>query len=270
MKAVIVNPYFKTLGGGERYSLTLAQALLEKGWQVDLTVADPGIINDARKRFSLPLIGINQVNLQPLIGGNFIKKWQTHQKYDLIFWFFDGAIPLMFGKNNILHIQVPFTRSFEKPLWGFLKMKLINLVVCNSIFTQKITRKVFNINSVVWYPPIGTDSFTPTKKEKIILSVGRFEESMTEKRQDIMIDCFKKMVDSGLKGWKFILAGGVYPGRKTYLEKLEKQAMNYPITFEVNSTFDKLVKLYAKSTIFWHTDDDCRGYGVRLCSGSNW
>lgn len=257
MKAVIVNPYFKTLGGGERYALTFAQALLDKGWQVDLTIAGAEIINDARKRFSLPLIGVKNIDLQPFVDGNLFSKWQTHRQYDLIFWFFDGAMPLMLGKNNVLHIQVPFTKSSEKPLLGLLKKQFINLVVCNSIFTQKITKNVFGLNSVVWYPPIGTDSFTPAKKEKLILSVGRFEESMTEKRQDVMVDCFKKIVDSGLKGWQFVLAGGVPPDKHNLLDKLIRQAEGYPVTFEVNVSFDKLVKLYSKSTIFWHT----AGYG---------
>lgn len=257
MKAVIVNPYFKTLGGGERYALTFAQALLDKGWRVDLTVDEVDIINEAKKRFSLPLVGINRVNLQPFIGGNLFARWQTHRKYDLIFWFFDGAIPLLLGRNNILHIQVPFTKTMEKPLTGFVKKKFINLVVCNSIFTQKITKKLFNLDSVVWYPPIGTDSFTPVKKENIILSVGRFEESMTEKRQDVMIDCFKKLVDSGLRDWQFILAGGVPSDKHKLLDQLKQQAKGYPILFEENATFDKLVNLYAKSTLFWHA----AGYG---------
>lgn len=256
MKAVIVSPYFSTLGGGERYALTFAQALLGKGWQVDLT-APGSIIDEAKKRFSLPLDGAGLINFQPFVSGSIISRWQLHRQYDLIFWFFDGAIPLMMSKHNLLHFQVPFTKSYEKPILGWLKKRLISLTVCNSIFTQKIIKKVFGVNSVVWYPPIDIGSFTTKKKERIILSVGRFEESMTEKRQDILIDCFKEINDNGLKGWSLIFAGGVYPGRRSYLDKLIEQSKGYPIEFEVNVSFLKLVDLYSRSAIFWHA----AGYG---------
>ena len=35
-RAAIYDPYLDTLGGGERYCLTVAEILLIAGWQVDL------------------------------------------------------------------------------------------------------------------------------------------------------------------------------------------------------------------------------------------
>ena len=34
----------------------------------------------------------------------------------------------------------------------------------------------------------------------------------SEKRQDILVETFKKMVDKGLKNWKLVLAGGSLVG----------------------------------------------------------
>ena len=43
MRAAIFNPYLDTLGGGERYSMAVAQALLLKGYTVNLEWKDPSI-----------------------------------------------------------------------------------------------------------------------------------------------------------------------------------------------------------------------------------
>jgi len=41
MRAAIYDPYLDTLGGGERYCLTVAEILLKNGWQVDLFWSGP-------------------------------------------------------------------------------------------------------------------------------------------------------------------------------------------------------------------------------------
>lgn len=53
MKAAIYNPYLDTLGGGERYTLSFAKALLDKGYDVDIEWKSPGIIKLLEKRFGL-------------------------------------------------------------------------------------------------------------------------------------------------------------------------------------------------------------------------
>jgi len=258
MKAAIVSPYFKTLGGGEKYALTFAQALLDKNWKVEITLYDRKIVEEARTRFGLPLKNIEISDLSKFTNKNLFERISTHSKYDLMFWVSDGSIPLMFSKKNILHFQIPFHDLRSGSIMDQIKFKRINKVVCNSLFTKQVIDKEYKINSLVWYPPIDVEGFFPGKKENIILAVGRFEKSMTEKRQDVLIDVFKTMVNSGLKGWKFVLSGGCSEGNEDYLNNLKKTAKGFPIEFKANVPFIEISELYSKAKIFWHA----AGYGI--------
>lgn len=259
-KAGIFDPYLDTLGGGERYALTFAEALLNKSWEVEFTSDNKVILEEARKRFDLNLKNLKINNLKNFSSGSFLKRYLYQNKYDLLFWVSDGSIPLMLGKKNLLHFQIPFKDVGGKSLKNSLKLKLISKVICNSFFTKRIVEKEYGLCAVVWYPPVSVEEFCPGKKENEIIGVGRFEQSMTEKRQDVLIESFKKMVDNGLKGWKLILAGGCAGDKQKndYLQKLKKSAIGFPIQFEVNIPFDRLKNSYARAKIFWHA----AGYGV--------
>ncbi|PIV12894.1 MAG: hypothetical protein COS47_00095, partial [Candidatus Nealsonbacteria bacterium CG03_land_8_20_14_0_80_36_12] len=135
-------------------------------------------------------------------------KISFERRYDLLFYFSDGSTPAMFGKKNLLHFQVPFSNVNGKKILNQLKLKLINKFICNSNFTKQIVDKEYGIKGDIWYPPVSVEDFAPGKKENIIFAVGRFEKSLTEKRQDILVKTFQEMVGKGLKNWKLIIAGG--------------------------------------------------------------
>lgn len=254
MRAAIFDPYLDTLGGGERYVMTVAQTLVKNGWDVDvewneseLPVGRQGIIKKLEARLGLDLSGVRLVNTSNKGKG-----------YDLVFWLSDGSIPTLWAKKNILHFQVPFHNVSGKSLFNRLKLKLIHAVICNSKFTKRFIDKEYGVNSFVIYPPVDVESFKPLKKQNIILSVGRFSQLLQAKRQDILVSVFKQMVDSGLKGFRLILAGGSDVGAGEYVENLRKQVKDYRIEIIENPDFKTLNKLYGKAKIFWSAS----GFGV--------
>lgn len=249
--ALIVTPYFQTLGGGERYVLSVAQALLDKHWLVSLT-ADQDQITQAASRFGLLLKELISIKYTTAIGENIIDRWQRQKYFDLVFWVSDGSLPVLFGRKNIVHFQVPLHPPNQHKWLNKLKSLTYTAVVCNSKFTKSIVDRVYGLNSDVWYPPVSVDQFQAGKKENIILAVGRFEKSMAEKRQDVLIECFCAMVDRGLKNWRLVLAGGVYPEKEDYLNQLKHSAVGYPIDFSTNASFSKIQQYYSQAKIFWH------------------
>ena len=296
LKAGIYDPYLDTLGGGERYCLSVAEILINNGYDVDLFCSgDKSYIEKAETRFSLNLKKINivpDIFESPLSSISFIedrgalfnlihrsksplkirdkiikiaKKILTTTKYDVIFYLSDGSNPFLFAKKNILHVQVPFTKKEinHNDLLNNIKSFTYNHIVCNSQFTAKFTQKFFNKKVDILYPPVDINKFTiNNKKENIILNVGRFDNILNAKKQDVLISVFKKLSkNQEIKDWKLIFAGGStqVSDQNTYLNLLKEEAKDYPIEFYVNPNFDTLKSLYAKSKIYWHA----AGYNVK-------
>jgi len=258
-KAIIFDPYLDTLGGGERYVFTFAEVLLAKGYGVNIVWDDKSIIPKARSRFGLDLKRVNILPKRKLLEKNLLKGFVFLRKYDLLFWVSDGSIPIMLAKKNILHFQVPF-HHLKHSLAEKFKLILINKIVCNSFFTKKVIDKEYGVKSEVLYPPVSVQDFSPGKKKNIILAVGRFEETMQAKRQDILIDVFQEMVHDGLKDWRLVLVGASLEqeDKNKFLNCLKKQAKDLPVEFRVNISFRELKQLYGQAKIFWHA----AGYGV--------
>lgn len=254
MKAVFYDPYLDTVGGGERYILTLAEYLSQKNWQVDLFWNEPQLKEKLILRLNLNL---GRINFKP-VPQNFFAKWKANQNYDLCFWLSDGSVPFLFAKNNIVHFQVPFHDVGGRSFLNKLKLKKIHHVVCNSNFTKSFIDQEFRVNSKVIYPPVDARNFKPGKKENIILSVGRFSQLLQAKRQDVLIQVFKKMIDQGLSDWRLFLVGATDVGGKDYFNQLKRQAESYPVEFLENPDFGILQNLYGKAKIFWSAS----GFGV--------
>jgi glycosyltransferase involved in cell wall biosynthesis len=257
MKAGIYDPYLDTLGGGERYTLTFANGLIRLGYEVDVFWDDKSIREKIKERFGFDVGSLN------FVDNLFAKDKKTKQRlmknYDLIFFVSDGSIPSLRAKKNILHFQVPFHGVGGRSLLNRLKLRKIDLIVCNSFFTKKVIDKEYGVCSEVLYPPIDVDSFKPLKKENLIINVGRFTSLLHSKRQDVLVKGFIKMFEEKkekVKDWRLVLAGADREG-KEFVSELRKMAKNYPIEILTNPHFNDLKQLCGQAKIFW----TAAGYG---------
>lgn len=294
LKVGIYDPYLDTLGGGERYILTVAETLFKQSYDVDLFWSgNPEFLKKAADRFSLDISSINIVPdifnhhptstdlledqhaissfSRPLANyslthkiSRFINKIKVLSQYDVMFYLSDGSLPYLFSKNNIIHFQVPFLFNFSlaQKFSNFCKFIFIKTVVCNSKFTSNVFSKSFNHPNIVLYPPVDIEKFSISpNKENIILSVGRFDNLMNNKKQDILIQAFSQIITNNPSlPWKLVLAGGSKEDQNTnqYLKHLQSLSHNLPIEFMVNPSFSELVNIYSKSKIYWHA----AGYNV--------
>ncbi len=259
-KALIFDPYLDTLGGGERYALTFALGLLKEGYLVEIAWPSKKQLDDAEKRFGLDL---STLSINPRAyhlcqhKTSILQRFLFTSQYDLIFWISDGSLPFLFSKNNLIHFQVPFKNIGGSPLVNSLKTNFVNKFVYNSKFTKNVHEKHFpREKSFVLYPPIDIDSFSPLKKENLILSVARFDSPSHSKRQDVLIEAFKKLIEK-VKGYKLILLGGLM-GDEEVISKLRDQAKGLPVEFVINPEFSLLKNYYSKSKFFWHA----AGFGI--------
>jgi len=247
LKIGFYNPYFDGLGGGERYTLTLA-GHWSKLHEVSLFWDDPKIVGQSEKRFGLDLTGVRVV---PNIFKNaniFEKLWKSRE-YDLIFFLSDGSIPGSLAKHNILHFQVPFA-SVLADVW---KLKRYDAIVCNSEFTKSELDPQVALHAMVIYPPVQQIDAGAQIKKKQILSVGRFTSYFQAKKQEVLIDAFIKGYKAGkFNHWELVLAGGLLPSDQQYFENLSKRVRGEPIRLLPNISNDELIALYKTSRLYWH------------------
>ncbi len=239
MKAAIYNPYLDTLGGGERYTMAIATALVKNNYTVNVEWKDVSTKEKLEKRFDIDLSKVN-----------FVEDIKRGDGYDICFWVSDGSIPALKARKNFLHFQVPFTNVNGRTLINKLKLMRINRIICNSGFTKKVIDKEFGVDSLVLYPPVSVEKFNSKKKENIILGVARFSNLLQSKRQDVLIKTFKNFYKSN-SSYKLVLAGGVEVGANEYVEKLEREIKGFPIELIKSPDFKSLKKLYGTAKVFW-------------------
>lgn len=260
-KALVFSPYLDTLGGGERYFLHIVEYLVFKGFNVDIAWHDQAIKDKSKERFGISLdkVGISPKAYELFHHKNLLGKFIFTKDYDIVFFVSDGSIPILFGKKNYLHFQVPFKQQ-QNNLSTKLKLQSITKVICNSFFTKHFIDKEFNVNSLVLFPPLAT-GFEPLEKKNVILSVGRFDNLLHSKKQDVMISIFKRMVDARkLDKWHLILAGSCLKGKEEFLKYIKQISVGYPIKIKDNIDFKTLKKLDGESKIYWHVT----GFGEDL------
>ena len=258
MRIGLYDPYTDALGGGEKYMYTLAECL-SQNHDVSIFWDRESDIEAIERRFSLSLkktrivknIFTNKISLKQRISES--------RSYDRIIYLSDGSLPTLLTRNLLIHFQFP-VEWITLSIATKIKFAQVRSVICNSQFTKDYIDKKFLIKSTVLYPPVDIKAKS-MKKENIILHVGRFAGTTVEgtdyKKQGVMVEVFKKMIDKGLKDWKLIIAAGVKSEDENKFALMIQNAKNYPIEFLKNETNDALWETYAKAKIYWHAS----GYG---------
>lgn len=247
MRAAIYNPYLDTIGGGERYSMAVAEVLIKAGYEVDVQWRTGTIKGKLEERFGIDL---GQVNFVPDV--------KRGDGYDVCFWVSDGSIPVLRARKNFLHFQFPFQNVGGNTLLNKMKLFRVNKIICNSNFTKKFIDEEYGVNSLVVYPPVDVDKIKPKKKENTIIFVGRFSQLTQAKNQHILVSTFKSFFDKQGEDWKLLLMGGVEVGVGGYIKRLRRLAVGYPIEIHESPTFTELKEAYGKAKIFW----SAVGFGI--------
>lgn len=259
MRIGIFDPYLDDIGGGERYMATIASCL-SKDNSVVFLWDNSEDLRKIEKRFGLDLSKIGLA--RNIFKLSFRQKLLESRKYDAVIILSDGSIPFLFSRKLFLHIQQPIT-SYNTSSKDKLKLSRVSKIFVNSQFTKKFVDKTYGIDSLLLYPPVSIFG-VPEKKENIILHVGRFRvlnvKTKDYKKQQVMINAFKEMVDDGLTGWKFILAVSLPDVSDSSFTSMKNSVGGYPIEFIINSSKDDLWKTGKKAKIYWHAS----GFGEDL------
>jgi len=262
MKICLYSPYIpKHAGGGEKYMLDVATALAKKH-SVSIAVpqqyaGDASIVKKYEIFLNRSLDNISFVPSPLGSTANFIKKLFWTRQFDVMYYLTDGSLFISLAKKNILHIQFPLKLDKSSALEQF-KLKRWQVKNTNSQFTKKVVEASWPTEiDLVHNPLVDVAEIKSVaasiKKEKVILSVGRFFRQLHSKRQDVLIDIFRKLVTKypqETKGWKLVFIGAVED--REYLSQIKRKKRDLPIEFYHDLDRKELLKWYAKASIYWH------------------
>ncbi|MDP2104860.1 MAG: glycosyltransferase, partial [Desulfobulbaceae bacterium] len=129
----------------------------------------------------------------------------------------------MLGKVNPLSLTSLFVCHFpDQPKAPFFQVDKYDQLITNGDYTGYWLEKRWGmIATHKLYPPVNmyNPASSPVKKEKIILSVSRFEVSGSKKQYELVkayAEMYRKNLEA-MDGWKFVLIGGSFPDNH-YLE----------------------------------------------------
>ena len=266
----IYDHTFQVIGGGQKYGCTIAHSL-QDDFAVTLIANRPFSLEDQKRWYGLDLsrCGTKVVPLPFYEDG----RWPAIDPEAAFTRPENPFVPIsresgnydIFVNNSMLEMVCPlanvslFVCHFpERRRSAHFYADRYDHLVHNSLYTAEWIRRKWKIEPTRHiYPPV--DMEPPpgaAAKEKVILSVARFEVGGT-KQQGRMVEAFRRLRQSHaaeLNGWKLVLAGGSI-ARNPYLEKITEILAvepDLPVELKVNISADELRRLYAQATIFWH------------------
>lgn len=256
----LYDPYLDTLGGGEKYVLSILKAL-ENEFEPSI-FWDQNFQKEIENKFAVYFN--SKINFQPNIfhkKGNVTEKVNSLKNFDIFLYITDGSYFVSSAKRTFIYAMVP-QRNLYLMNWQNKLKTLKETFFTHSKFNQ-INLHKWNVSAKVLYPYIDHALFKNAHqiKEKTILSVGRFFKHLHAKRQDKMIELFKKLKQKNIlyKEFRLILAGGLKEEDKSYLDELiQLVGKDTSISIIINPTFQQLTDLYRKAGYFWHFT----GYGI--------
>lgn len=163
--------------------------------------------------------------------------------------------PFLFG-DLIQKITIRFRAGFFVNI--IKRLSTYDSILTYSAFAQKWIKRYWNKDAIVLAPPVDLlykkYDLRKIKKKNWICSVGRFFTLGHGKKQEVMIEAFKKLCDKTGGDWELHLVGGLgdEPSSLEFFKYLRLKSKNYPIFFHLNISRQEVEDIYLKSKIYWH------------------
>jgi len=278
------------IGGSEITVAVLAESLAGRH-QVEIVHHKPGMSLQRLAEISgaeLSAVRMRYVALEPYPFGSAQTPWQRYREarnwqaalsepYDLFINFTHGFPPFCHAKRGALVVLFPFHErpSSEIPSddnallrnriktvyheWEWQKrLSTYQIKVANSRFSQIWTKRRWDIDCEIIYPPVDTH-IQPGDKKNAILSVGRFTATGHTKKQLEMMTTFDELRNSRLRDWNYFCVGGLgdTSADRAYFQAVSRKALDCRAQVLANIERSRLKELYGQASIFWHA----AGYG---------
>lgn len=276
----IYNRYARTAGGGEKYSLAIAD-VLEGTAHVDLLTHDPIDVAALARRLRLRLtrLGVQYVDDEDeavtaasahydlFINASYMSLVPSRARHSAALVYFPNPLfptrwalqkarftEQILGRFGALRHPSPSPDPVGTPPTPLQALGTYDAIWAVSEYSRRWIGRYWAREAQVLYPPVDVDHLRPAAKLPLILSVGRFFRSGHSKRQDALVEAVRALGSSLARGWHVVLAGGTghNPSDWRYLREIEASARGLPVTLWPNVPADALAELYAHAAVYWH------------------
>lgn len=253
--AVLHSPYPLTPGGGEKYLLTIAKVLHDRGYRVTLA------LDEVYSKLRIAKIARELQLENPICDCMRID--EIDAKPEIFIAMGNHVVPdtPAIGKISIFHCQFPFPASKQQ----LLRSELLNdfdFVLVNSEFTANWFEATVKGEALdprpieILNPPVDLlpgSSQNQFRKRNSIVSIGRFFRNGHSKRHDVMIQAFKEL-SATLPGASLTLIGSSThnPDDMSYLAELRQMSQGSNIEIIVDASREEINAVLAESEIYWH------------------
>lgn len=251
-KILLVSPYLDILGGGEQHIFSILKIFDKQGYESNIVWKDSDILSRLNTIHNINFDNAQVIPSVPLM-----------KDYDYCLFVTDGSYFFSNAKHKYAFYMYPkkeitpdtFVKKLKTIGWSFF---------ANGEFTAEKMETITGKHIEVIHPFIDEQFFdVRKKKEKLIISVGRFFPHLHSKRQDVLIDAFSALQEreSRFKEYSLLLIGGLTDKveDKEFFAMLQKKKGNNPsIIFKTNARQEELLSEYHSASIYWHAG----GYGL--------
>lgn len=262
----LFTPYALTPGGGERYLLSIAQALSPE-FEVFLVTPERWSrmrILTLGRELGLTLNDIRLLSLSEL----------GDRRFDVFVAMGNSILPPTppLGRTNIFQCQFPFPTLASRISPGYQWWAGYDCVFAYSSFALFHCQEAMNAHSLeskpmqIVHPPVALlEGNVAKKKRPSIVHIGRFFSGGHCKRQDILIEAFKKLTSLIGSDTELHLVGSVHPepDHRDYLLQCMDLAKGLAVHFHLNASRAELNDLLAEASVYWH------GTGFGLADGES-
>jgi glycosyltransferase involved in cell wall biosynthesis len=236
--------WFATLGGGERRTAALAAHLAERH-DVTLFVRSPLDISVVRSVFGIDL---SRVHVAALDGED-----HAHE-------IMRSAPDLFINNSHGSALECPAPTGIYMCMFpedGVPAPSSYDVVTANSNYVAGWIGRRWACRSEVVYSACNLIGPADITKRPSILNVGRFFHDVAgahHKRQDVLLETFRRMVDAGIADWDLHLVGNVDPDspNQDFVEQLKRMGESYPVRISTRLPLDALRREYQAASVYWH------------------
>jgi GT2 family glycosyltransferase len=257
-------------GGGQRYAAEMA-AIMQDRYEVTYIFNKEVQLSDYRKWFDIDLSRCDMkvvpipffdkldcyVLDEGMVRGEISNPFDVVAEESLHYDIFINAN--MLSKVNPLSLLSIFLCHFpDQEMGRFFQVDKYDYLITNGEYSGRWCKKRWGLEPTFeWHPPVNmyNENSSPHVKEKIIVSVSRFEVSGS-KRQLEMVNTFAQMCrehPERMVGWKLVLLGGSIPDNE-YLGAVLAEVARVGCAIEVltNAPVEIVREYYRRALVFWH------------------